>query len=366
MTERDAMLSSCFFKENRKGDSAGILLLPDIAPAIGTLRSDEPLCFDDPFVAELCQTRPMRRLQRIGFLGAIDYVKRGSGRSPHRRRHNRYEHSLGVAKLAEKYAENRALNRNDRRLIIAAALLHDVGHGPLSHTLEPVFEEEFGINHHQTGKRIIRGETKFGDSINRTLTSYSVDPEEVIALIDGQHDSPFNFLFGSQINLDTLEGITRCRAFFGRRTAFGTALALAGRLSRSDELPTSDLDDFWSLKHSVYNLFITADVGLVLDSVAQAYMRDNISRFKADDFLSTEDALRNKHGYMFRIFQMVAARTAELHRELSRDWLKSKMPVKKRSFFVDRSQPLSNEEALNKRYLQSKKTFSVRLEEIIR
>lgn len=340
-------------------------LLTDIAPAEGTLRSDEHFSFDDPFVSELCQTRPLRRLRRIGFLGAIDYLKLGTGRSPHRRRHNRYEHSLGVAKLAETYAEHRELNLDDRRLLMAAALLHDVGHGPLSHTLEPIFDREFGINHHYMTKRIIYGETRLGDGIRQTLQAYSVDPEEVLALIDGEHDGPLNFLFGSQINLDTVEGIMRCRAFFGRRTAFGSAAALAGRLARSDELPTPNLDEFWELKHSVYNLFISANVGLVLDSVAQAYMCDNISRFTADDFLTTEDNLRAKHGYMFKIFHMVASRTTELHSELSKSWLDAELPVKKRSFFVDVDQPLSSVDAINKRYRQSKTTVSVRLGEIL-
>lgn len=340
-------------------------LLTDIAPAEGTLRSDEHFFFNDPFVSELCQTRPLRRLRRIGFLGAIDYLKLGTGRSPHRRRHNRYEHSLGVAKLAETYAEHRKLNLDDRRLLMAAALLHDVGHGPLSHTLEPIFEREFGINHHYMTKRIISGETRLGDGIRQTLQAYSVDPEEVLALIDGEHDGPLNFLFGSQINLDTVEGIMRCRAFFGRRTAFGSAAALAGRLARSDELPTPNLDEFWELKHSVYNLFISANVGLVLDSVAQAYMCDNISRFTADDFLTTEDNLRAKHGYMFKIFHMVASRTTELHSELSKSWLDAELPVKKRSFFVDVDQPLSSVDAINKRYRQSKTTVSVRLGEIL-
>lgn len=350
---------------NSSNDLGPHAFLTNEYSAEGTLRSDEPISFHDPFVVELCQSRAVRRLRRIGFLGAIDYVKAGTGRSPHRRRHNRYEHSLGVAKLAETYALYQNLSEADRRLIMAAGLLHDVGHGPLSHTLEPVFEEEFGINHHRMGHLIIRGETRLGDEIGRTLRAYSIDPEEIIALIDGKHDGALNFLFSSQINLDTIEGITRCRAFFGRRTAFGSARALVSRLSRSNELPTSNLDAFWELKHSVYNLFINANMGLVLDSVAQAYMRDNIARFTADDFLMTEDNLRARHGYMFKIFQMVSARSADLRSQLSSAWLDAKLPVKKRCFFVDANEPLSGVDAINRRYRQTKTTFSVRLNEIL-
>ncbi|WP_188581565.1 HD domain-containing protein [Azorhizobium oxalatiphilum] len=357
--------SPSFTRESNGKRAVDIPLMLDTAPAMDTLRSDAYFCFDDYFVSELCQTWPMRRLQRIGFLGAIDYLRKGSGRSPHRRRHNRFEHSLGVARLAEAYALHRGLSGNDRRLLVAAALLHDIGHGPLSHTLEPVFEEEFGINHHRMTQRIIRGETKFGDSIGRTLRSHSVDPEEVIALIEGLHDGPLNFLFGSHINLDTLEGITRSRAFFGRRTAFGSALTLTERLSKLDELPTSELDDFWRLKHSVYNLFITANVGLALDSVAQAYMRDNISKFNEDDFLSTEHSLRIKHPYMFEIIKMVACGTRNIEKEISKNWLSVVFPFKRRAFFIDCNESLSDTSAINRRYLQSKTKSSVRLEDII-
>lgn len=343
----------------------GTPLLADFNAANGTLRSDEVPVFDDPFLIELINTRPMRRLKRIGFLGAIDYVRKGSGNSAHRRRHNRLEHCLGVAKLAEIYAVQRNLNMHQRRFIVAAALLHDVGHGPLSHTLEPVFEAEFGINHHQVGRNIIRGETRLGNEIAQTLRTYSIDPEELIALIEGAHDSSLNFLFGSQINLDTLEGITRCRAFIGRRNAFETSFPIVARIAQSDEFPTTVLDEFWRLKHSVYNIFINADIGLALDSIAQSYMRDNISLFRDYDFLSNEDDLRKKHPHIFHFLNLAVTRSNRLRKEISQNWLDTPITVKKRSFFVDEREPLVGSETLDRRYLQSRTRHSIRLEEII-
>ena len=86
------------------------------------MRSDEMHILRDEIAQALVRTKPMRRLGRIGFLGAIDYVKRGSGRSPHRRRHNRLEHSIGVAKLAEQYCDLVGMAQHDRNLVVAAAL----------------------------------------------------------------------------------------------------------------------------------------------------------------------------------------------------------------------------------------------------
>ena len=191
--------------------------LMHVAAASPTLRSDDEVGLSDDVAKALLATAAMRRLAGIGFLGAIDYVKKGSGRDPHRRRHNRSEHSIGVAKLAESYAFDVDMEARERRTIVCAALLHDVGHGPLSHTLEPVFEEHFGINHHRTTREIVAGNTRFGSEILEILRAFDVDPEEVLALIDGEHDGAHAFLFSSPINLDTLEGIIRCRAFVGPR-----------------------------------------------------------------------------------------------------------------------------------------------------
>jgi hypothetical protein len=117
--------------------------------------------FDDPFLSALASCRAMLRMQNVGFLGAIDYLRHGNGPAPHRRRHTRYEHSVGVSTLAIIYGRVRELSQRERRVIAAAGLVHDIGHGPLSHTLEPVFREAFGIDHHTAGYNILKGNSPF-------------------------------------------------------------------------------------------------------------------------------------------------------------------------------------------------------------
>jgi hypothetical protein len=337
-----------------------------MAYATPTFRSDDDVTLHDWVANALLTTAPLRRLAGIGFLGAIDYVRKGSGRSPHRRRHNRREHSIGVAKLAETYALEVKMSEQERKTLVCAALLHDIGHGPLSHTLEPVFEERFGINHHLTTRDIIKGQTHFGTSILETLLDFEIDPEEVMALIEGEDVGSHAFLFSARINIDTLEGITRCRAFIGPRSAFGSANALVRRWATSGSLPQNDFDDFWYLKHSVYNLVINAPIGRLLDTVAQAYMVANIDEFSANDFLATEQRFRLSHPELFHYLRMVLDEEEDLLDKLPRDWLATDVHINRRMFFVDRDVELDDVCAIDHRYRQSKTRRSVKLEELVK
>jgi len=334
--------------------------------ATPTLRSDDDVQLTDRVANVLLETMPLKRLGGIGFLGAIDYVKKGSGREPHRRRHNRREHSIGVAKLAETYALEVEMSERERKTLVCAALLHDVGHGPLSHTLEPVFEERFGINHHRTTRDIVEGSTRFRSQILDILKEFEVDPDEVLALIEGEDSGKYAFLFSAPINIDTLEGITRCRAFVGPRSAFGSASAAVRRWATSGSLPQNDFDDFWSLKNSVYNLVINAPIGRLLDTVAQSYMAANIDSFGPDDFLKTEKSFRASHSELFAYLNVVLEYEDDLRSRLPKSWLAVDVKINDRKFFVDDSVELVGPHQIYARYKQTRSRYSVKLEELVK
>ena len=84
----------------------------------------------------LMDSRPMQRLRNIQQLATAEYVYINST-------HSRFEHSLGVAHLAERMAKrimtrqpNLKTTAKDVLCVKLAGLLHDVGHGPFSHTYE--------------------------------------------------------------------------------------------------------------------------------------------------------------------------------------------------------------------------------------
>lgn len=66
--------------------------------------------------------------------------------------HTRFSHSLGVAYLVSKALENQNMKKTcpeDKRNTIYAALLHDIGHGPLGHVLDKFFDRIKKANEHE-------------------------------------------------------------------------------------------------------------------------------------------------------------------------------------------------------------------------
>ena len=249
----------------------------------------------DALLRQLIRSRPVQRLRRIGFLGAIDRIKS-------RCWHNRYDHSVGVARLALLYARSRNLSRHDTRVLAAAGLLHDVGHGPLSHTLEPIFRERFGISHHKAGVRIIRGETSLGREIPEVLACHGLDPDEVNAMIGGTHNGRHAFLFSGPTNLDTIEGVTRCFSFFQRRTPKAmSATRIVREIAETDTPPIRTPDTFWWLKDQMYNSIIHDPARLVYDGLAQAVVTQDIDDFEPSDFLKDERQLRRTKRKLFTL-----------------------------------------------------------------
>lgn len=310
----------------------------------------------------------MQRLGNIGFLGAIDHFRRGNGKEPHRRKHNRLEHSVGVALLAQRFALSAEISQIDRLKLIAASLMHDIGHGPLSHTLEPVFEEALGIDHHIATKSIVLGNSILGTEILDILKSHHLDPEEIMDLIDGRYEGSFGYLFSGKINLDTLEGITRCRAIVGRRPAFGTALSVVERWAKSGEfeLPKADFDEFWKLKHNVYALLINSSTGLVMDTVAQAWARTNLAELDTLDFFMDERQLRKKYPELFRLISLAAHDRGNLLTKLPAKWLNADVQARRRRYYIDETVDLTSMTDMTLRYKHKKNSWTISLGELLR
>ncbi len=69
--------------------------------------------------------------------------------------HKRIEHLLGTAALADEIARRLDLNESERTRLRFYGLVHDIGHTPFSHALEPLLIELTGKTHnHSTGDRV--------------------------------------------------------------------------------------------------------------------------------------------------------------------------------------------------------------------
>lgn len=96
-------------------------------------------------VARLMDAREVQRLRRIRALGHASVAFPGA-------EHSRFAHAVGSAHVMQRYLDRvrrlaSDIPASDRidddmaRVALAAALLHDVGHGPLSHTFEAVLPD---------------------------------------------------------------------------------------------------------------------------------------------------------------------------------------------------------------------------------
>ena len=79
--------------------------------------------------AALVNSMPLQRLRNIKQLALANLVYPGA-------LHTRFDHTLGVAHVAREMAISLDLEGDERRLLLWAALLHDIGHGPFSHVSE--------------------------------------------------------------------------------------------------------------------------------------------------------------------------------------------------------------------------------------
>src|SRR5437016_14096657 len=77
-------------------------------------------------------TRPVQRLRRLRQLAGSEFVYPAAN-------HTRFEHVLGAMHLAGALSEvlPTHLDAHDQEQMRLAAPLHDIGHGPFSHVIEP-------------------------------------------------------------------------------------------------------------------------------------------------------------------------------------------------------------------------------------
>lgn len=81
--------------------------------------------------------------------------------------HTRLEHSLGVFWVTQQMADRLGLAEEDALTVAVGGLLHDLGHGPFSHTLDPTAVEVLGFGHERISRAWITGESLEGITDDR-------------------------------------------------------------------------------------------------------------------------------------------------------------------------------------------------------
>ena len=139
---------------------------------------------DVPFTARVRQivdTPEFRRLASISQLGLVSLVYPAA-------HHTRFEHSLGVYRLALLYLKQlasderfaAAVSREDAELLIVAALVHDLGHWPFCHPLEDICLP--GVPQHELFANSFLLEGEMADAVR---DDWGIQPRHVVSLLSG-------------------------------------------------------------------------------------------------------------------------------------------------------------------------------------
>lgn len=138
----------------------------------------------DQFILDLINTPEFQRLRRVRQLGVSSLTYHGA-------EHSRFAHSLGVFNFAQRiistlqrrYGPDHPVTKHlgsHQRVAKAAALLHDIGHGPFSHMIERAADSSF--DHEIMTTQLIT--TDFGPtSIHAILTRHGIRPQDVADVI---------------------------------------------------------------------------------------------------------------------------------------------------------------------------------------
>lgn len=304
--------------------------------------------FQLPVFLEVINSSAFNRLKSINFLGAIDYLVLPNESFS---RHSRFNHSLAVANLAQRYCLLKDIAGKDFEYCVVAALLHDIGHAPLSHSLEPAFKSIFQMDHHKSGETILKGDVQIGEKLSKVLTKHGLNNFRVMSIISGMDETKFNDLFARSINVDTVEGILRSAKYIYRTDLDITAVSVIDALANISSESEAVLDSFWMLKNEVYDRVIQSDTGLMADYLCKRYMEKYSGNFRSSYYFGTEAELRAEHKELFDILSefskcgYLPEKLVPHHHEMS---------FFQRTFYIDRSIKLKKSMDLNERYRQRK------------
>jgi uncharacterized protein len=155
----------------------------------------------------LIETPEYQRLRRIRQLGLGHLVFPGA-------EHTRFQHGIGAMALMQDALtvladKGTPISDSEHEAALAAALLHDVGHGPFSHTLEAdlIACDGHGPHHHEHMSRAIIA--RMNERFDGALTL-------ALEMFDGTYERPFfHRLIASHLDMDRLDYLRRDSFYTG-------------------------------------------------------------------------------------------------------------------------------------------------------
>ncbi len=147
-----------------------------------------------PVAMDLLDTDAVQRLRHIKQLSTVRLVYPSAS-------HTRFEHSLGVYHLASRALSFLGIEGERARHVRAAALVHDVGHGPYGHQTEEVIRRRTGTDHDELGELLE------STSLGSVLREHDLSPRRVAELVRGEGE--LGQLVSGELDVDRMDYLVR-------------------------------------------------------------------------------------------------------------------------------------------------------------
>lgn len=311
-------------------------------------------------ILDLINSKEFQRLRRIKQLGTTSFTFHGG-------EHSRFSHSLGVYEITRRICDIFVRNfpittdpidgwdDKNRLIALCAALLHDVGHGPYSHTFEAIFQ----TNHEQfTVDMITSPQTEIFQILNRVEVGF---PEKVASVITKEFSNQQVVqMISSQIDADRMDYLLRDAYFTGAEygTFDLTRILRVVRPYRDGIAFTTNgmhaVEDYivsrYQMYMQVYFHPVSRGMEVILDHLlkhgARLYREEPTffeqqsallvpffeNNYSLDDYLKIDDSVLNSY------FTMWADHPDPILSDLSKRFL-NRRPLKSVQFISDQDEP---------------------------
>lgn len=168
---------------------------------------------ENAWIKPFIDSAHFQRLRHIKQLGLGDFIFPGAA-------HSRFNHCLGCCYVACQIAQKIGLAEEERHLVMIACLLHDIGHGPFSHTFEGIFTDN--LIHHEdwTPYFLADYDADFFARYNKLNPRHHLTPEKFQHVADMIMHKPMAKnvmadIVSSQLDADRLDYLLRDSHFCG-------------------------------------------------------------------------------------------------------------------------------------------------------
>lgn len=215
------------------------------------------------------QTRPFQRLRRVKQLGFSEFVFPGAT-------HTRFSHSIGVFHTARlltgviRQIQGESEQNHQCKVALAAALVHDVGHGMFSHSFENVGKRlDLKMARHESVSELLIRDGEISKALNDELGSgFAKDVADLLK--KKESGNIYESVVSSQFDADRLDYMQRDRLMTG--------------------VQSSGIDATWLLAN--------------LEIAAVSASADNEQSKMVDTFVLGPKAFHAAENYVLSLFQL--------------------------------------------------------------